>query len=279
MGAGDDVQRAPSILPANFGGGFIDEASDVGFTAGKMTLWLTWAVYVCLFYYVLRWSHDHEPVAVREQFTTMATLFLQCALNLVYGLLRNDSVLVEANSLGVFVGTVSIICLGRRVPRLVHMRWGFLYGFIACVALQGFHSLEFERALELLGGLALAGTVAWQVIPLCSIPAVIRTGSVASIIPFPPAAMQLLNNAAWALYGHFVLDDFIVWGPNLVGTVASFPTLYVHTLSPDGRLYDGSAGPAEARRVGCGSYICMWKDEEHETQGWVRVPRTARTLS
>jgi lipid-A-disaccharide synthase-like uncharacterized protein len=88
-------------------------------------------------------------------------------------------------------------------------------------------ALPVQEAHELIGLAGVAFSVLMFSGPLASVQAILRDCS-ASSLPLGFTFATVLNCVLWATYGMFVIQDPLVWGPNVAGLVASATQLSLY---------------------------------------------------
>ena len=88
-------------------------------------------------------------------------------------------------------------------------------------------TLPVPEAHELIGLAGMAFSVLMFSGPLASVQAILRDCS-ASSLPLGFTVATVLNCVLWATYGMFVIQDPLVWGPNVAGLVASATQLSLY---------------------------------------------------
>ncbi|PNH08420.1 Bidirectional sugar transporter N3 [Tetrabaena socialis] len=107
-----------------------------------------------------------------------------------------------------------------------------------------------HAAAERMGTSAVIVLMAYYLIPLSTLPDIVRSRNAASIYP-PLAAAAIANGGLWTIYG-FALKDVNIWLPNLFGAVLGVMQLLLRLTYGGGAVPTGG-GPllSPERKAAC----------------------------
>jgi len=151
---------------------------------------------------------------------------LNCSLWLIYGILRNDLMIMGVNAVGL-ISVLYFLSIYFKyaifTPLLMKISVGasVLLGVVFISSL----TLPAQVVIKYLGLIASCFSVMLFGSPLAKVFTVIKTGNT-KLMPFYLSATGSVCSGSWALYGYLVSDVY-VWFPNLLGFSLSLIQLIV----------------------------------------------------
>lgn len=160
------------------------------------------------------WTIHHEKTVRDLPLLPFLSLFVNCTLWTLYGLLKNDMTLLVPNITGSLAG---LACTAVYYTYTSFASQATQYRTAACLlCLASFLFCTDES--NLLGVLSCSAAVVLMGSPLSAVFTVIRNKSTASL-PLGTSLSMTLNSASWATYGWFIAGDVFVYLPNLIALV------------------------------------------------------------
>jgi uncharacterized protein with PQ loop repeat len=168
------------------------------------------------------------------------SLFTNCYIWTLYGILRNDHSILLPNGLGNFVGAFCMIVYHQNTPvkPLKEYTIGFLISLL-CSLLYLSNNPANNFGEIWIGRIGCILSIILSGSPLASIQTVIREKSTASL-PFVLSHVLWANNLSWILYGYLVANDIYIYGPNMLSFTLSSIQVGLFWLYPAHGLNSGS---------------------------------------
>ena len=153
--------------------------------------------------------------------------FAWCAYGLTVGA-APDLTIIAGNAGGVAFGLYYCGIFGKHMSPDSDAQTYFAgAAAVSAAILFATVTLPVQEAHELIGLAGVAFSVLMFSGPLASVQAILRDCS-ASSLPLGFTVATVLNCILWATYGMFVIQDPLVWGPNVAGLVASATQLSLY---------------------------------------------------
>jgi solute carrier family 50 protein (sugar transporter) len=209
------------------------------------------------------------PPASSQLFPFVATL-VNCLLWFSYGVAIQNVTLILSNLVGFVVAAVACMLFMHkaaaddRVPQAKKVAAGLFVGLVLLGV--GLAMPTYQRVIEVLGGVAMGGSILMYGAPLSVLYAVIVKGEDASSLTFIPTLMSFSNATIWLFYG-LLLRDVHVWSPNVVGIIVGFVqllTVVFFYIRAQGQLAKAVDAPVKGVDVsGASSPTAMLPKEEN----------------
>lgn len=158
----------------------------------------------------------------------------------MYGFLKSEPKIWSANGTGLILSIYYVLVFTRFCPKASptlpgtvkqHLQGcAFIIGSTLLVAV----ALPTAQAAAMIGNVGVVLCVAMFASPLAALKTVCETKSAISI-PLPFTIAAVINCFLWSVTGWFLMNDFVIWAPNLLGL--SFGLVQVGL-----KLYYGNAG-------------------------------------
>lgn len=148
------------------------------------------------------------------------SLYTNCAIWELYGILNNDPTIKVANLAGVVLG-LAYTAIYSRYTQQSMMPYYLGSSSLLAVMLTSPFWLSTENSIQLLGSFGCASAVVLMASPLTVVKTVIEQRSTESM-PFIVSLAMTLNGVSWFTYGWFVANDAYIWVPNALGSIAGF---------------------------------------------------------
>mmetsp|Transcript_5053 Transcript_5053/g.5844 ORF Transcript_5053/g.5844 Transcript_5053/m.5844 type:complete len:249 (-) Transcript_5053:611-1357(-) len=151
-----------------------------------------------------------------------------------YGLLIGALPVILPNVVGTLLGIYYVYIfhsnytLGVKYMLAKH----YIGSAVVLLALFFFLTQDPDVAKQYIALMGMTGTVIFSASPLIMIYTVCVTKSVAAL-PFDMALLVFVNSTFWILYGVFVVNDYAIYLPNMLGFLAGFLQLSCHVLFGD----------------------------------------------
>ena len=141
------------------------------------------------------------------------SLFTNCVLWSLYGLLKNDTTVLFPNIIGIVSGLFCIVayqlnCSPSAVPKVYYLFSTLIVIFAV--------SLYISDNSALIGSIGCVLAVVLMGSPLSTLQTVVASKSTAAL-PFFTSFMGWCNALSWSAYGLLVANDILIYGPNLLG--------------------------------------------------------------
>eukprot|EP01083_Nonionella_stella_P274331 931090_1 len=148
------------------------------------------------------------------------SLYTNCAIWTLYGILQQDQTILIANIAGTIVGAV-YTGMFAKYTHVSMMKYYVGSGAILGLFLSSpmWASALGTDAATILGTFGMSTAVILMASPLAVVGTVIKQKSTAAL-PFPVSLAMTMNGLCWGSYGWFVTDDFYVYFPNILGFAA-----------------------------------------------------------
>jgi solute carrier family 50 protein (sugar transporter) len=141
------------------------------------------------------------------------SLFVNCVVWTVYGILKEDATIFVPNLIGVFTALYCTILFHRY--SLIKPYKMYAAALVVCCGVVYLAFLD-DDTEKIVGMVGCSMAVLFMGSPLAVMRSVIREKSTASL-PFFTSLIIWLNALSWFLYGRLVADDELVWVPNALG--------------------------------------------------------------
>jgi len=148
------------------------------------------------------------------------SLYTNCAIWELYGILNDDSTIKIANFAGVILG-LAYTAIYSRYTHQSMMPYYLGSSSLLAVMLSSPYWLSIENSIQLLGSFGCVSAVVLMASPLTVVKTVIQNRSTQSM-PFVVSLAMTLNGMSWFTYGWLVANDPYVWFPNGLGSIAGF---------------------------------------------------------
>lgn len=144
------------------------------------------------------------------------SLFTNCIIWTLYGLLKNDPIVLVPNGIGVITGGICTLVYNFYNKEKTPVK---VYTTSLVISLVAFY-LALQKEWQILGSIGCVLAVAVSGSPLATIKTVIKEKSTAAL-PLSISLMTWLNCISWSAYGLLMANDVMIYGPNLLGLVLS----------------------------------------------------------
>lgn len=158
------------------------------------------------------------------------SLYTNCAIWELYGILNDDYTIKVANLAGIVLG-LSYTAIYSRYASQSMMPYYVGSSSLLGIMLTSPYWLSIENSIQLLGSFGCISAVVLMASPLTVVKTVIEQKSTQSM-PFVVSLAMTLNGISWFTYGWFVANDTYIWLPNGLGTIAGFAQLSLFALYP-----------------------------------------------
>jgi uncharacterized protein with PQ loop repeat len=139
---------------------------------------------------------------------------------MAYGALLNEPTIWAPNISAFFFGAYYVHTFNTYKANHVNMTPQYAAIALAAAATGGVCLGMPEQAGSIIGHVAIGIVAIMFGGPLASIKTVFKDKSTKSL-PFAFTCATLVNCVAWSSYGYLVIDDYIVWLPNMLGLGAA----------------------------------------------------------
>ncbi|XP_023950357.1 sugar transporter SWEET1 [Bicyclus anynana] len=158
--------------------------------------------------------------------------FLSCGIWLLYGLTKDDNVVIFVNSVGVVLMISYIYLFYIYTHKKSSLTKQFLVTLLLYLALMGYFSVETDNEILLrrVGLLACVFTLITIAAPLSKLLYVIKT-KCTDCLPFPMILMSFIVSSLWYFYG-LLEQDYIMMVPNSLGCGISAVQLCLFMIFP-----------------------------------------------
>eukprot|EP01084_Bolivina_argentea_P024952 46440_1 len=148
------------------------------------------------------------------------SLFTNCAIWSLYGMLQQDQTILIANIAGTVVGLVYTGIFAANTTNSMMKYYVGSSAILGTFLTSPFWAPTMGMdAATILGTFGMTTAVVLMASPLAVVGTVIRNKSTASM-PFIVSLAMTLNGATWGAYGWFVTSDQYVYLPNILGCAA-----------------------------------------------------------
>jgi len=161
------------------------------------------------------------------------SLYTNCAIWELYGILNNDYTIKIANLAGIVLGMAYTAVYSRYTSQSM-MPYYLGSSSLLAVMLSSPLWLPLENSIQLLGSFGCVSAVILMASPLTVVKTVIDQKSTQSM-PFVVSLAMTLNGMSWFTYGWFVANDTYIWLPNGLGTIAGVAQLSLFALYPSNK--------------------------------------------
>ena len=140
------------------------------------------------------------------------SLFVNCVIWTLYGILKNDFTVLVPNVLGILCGLFCVFIYHKYSSGLHKGKEYMISAGIVIFALilYASNAANFIALLGCVFAVILMGS------PLATLKIVIETQNTDSM-PFGTSLMAFCNSLSWSMYGLLISGDVFIYGPNLVG--------------------------------------------------------------
>lgn len=146
-----------------------------------------------------------------------SSMVANCFIWVVYGLLINENIVWQTNTLGLVLGLLYCNEFRKHCPAGSSVRDHMVAVSIVSLNTCLFAALlPVHRAASLVGIEGVILCILMFASPLAKLKDVIKAKS-AKTIPLPFTLASLLNCLLWSIVGWFKLNDFMIYTPNLLG--------------------------------------------------------------
>lgn len=179
------------------------------------------------------WKINMQKSVGNFSIIPFASLFTNCIIWTLYGLLKHDSTVLLPNLSGAIVGaycmfiydtnfklsdttleTVLTSTANQLSPTLLH----YYLLVVAICALNIYFAIQ--RQTEIIGYIGCLLAVILSASPLAVIRTVLREQNTSSM-PFTTSLVTWLNNLSWILYGKLIANDKLIYAPNILAACFS----------------------------------------------------------
>lgn len=140
------------------------------------------------------------------------SLFVNCVIWALYGVLKEDNTVLLPNLIGIFVGGY---CTYIYHIHSSHINKNYSY-IICCIIIFITLILYSNNNSDWIGNIGCFLAVSVMSSPLASMSTVIQQKSTESM-PFYTSFSAFLNSLSWSLYGLYSVNDPYIYYPNLLG--------------------------------------------------------------
>mmetsp|Transcript_58812 Transcript_58812/g.97315 ORF Transcript_58812/g.97315 Transcript_58812/m.97315 type:complete len:182 (+) Transcript_58812:1-546(+) len=158
------------------------------------------------------------------------SLYTNCAIWTLYGWLQSDPTLLYANAVGLVCGAAYTAIFAKYTHQSMSKYFvgsaGILGVFLSSPV---WAPLVGTDAPTVLGTFGMSTAVVLMASPLAVVGTVIKQKSTASL-PFVVSLAMTTNGLCWGAYGWFVIDDFYVYVPNVLGCAAGLIQLSLFAI-------------------------------------------------
>ena len=149
---------------------------------------------------------------------------VNCVVWGIYGLLRHDVTIFWPNFVGFWAGLFAVFIYHRFCRKKPIFYYGvFSLPFLACMKFARENN-DFKVGVL---GCTLAVIVSGA--PLATIKTVVTEKSTAAL-PLLPSVFTWMNAFCWYLYGYFIVDDIMIYGPNSMGIFLASLQIFLYIL-------------------------------------------------
>jgi solute carrier family 50 (sugar transporter) len=138
-------------------------------------------------------------------------LFTNSFVWALYGILKYDMTVFIPNFSGVICAIYCVWVFHNHSVSKPKV-W-YTVGLVVCTVSLWFGS---RGDFATIGAMGCSLSVLMTASPLAVMRTVIREKSTASL-PFTTSLIMWLNSISWLLYGYFIADDILIYGPNILG--------------------------------------------------------------
>ena len=157
----------------------------------------------------------------------------------VYGLLKNESKIYVANSVGLILGMYYFFAFIQFAPPVATTLPGAVVqhkqGMAAMILLTAFVAMSniIPSPERVIGSAGVVFCIAMFASPLAALKVVIQTKS-ARAIPLPFCVASTVNCLLWTVIGIFDMKDINIWLPNILGLSFSVIQVILKLVYGDG---------------------------------------------
>eukprot|EP01084_Bolivina_argentea_P082381 149152_1 len=144
------------------------------------------------------------------------SLFTNCSIWTLYGLLLNDQTLIVANGIGASFGIGYTLFFTKYTHMSMLPYYSGSLGLLGII-LSSPIWLGIENGTQLLGLAGSTGAFLVVASPLGVVRTVMQKKTTKGILPFPISLAMTFTACSWFSYGWFVLNDPYIWFPNIFG--------------------------------------------------------------
>jgi len=138
-------------------------------------------------------------------------LLTNCFVWTCYGYMKADGTIFLPNFVGILASMYCIAAFHRHIPVKPYVPYAMSAAVCGATAF-----LVHNDDAPTVGLIGCSLSVLFTASPLAVLRTVIREKSTASL-PWFTSVVIWFNSVSWLLYGKLVADDFLIWGPNVLG--------------------------------------------------------------
>ncbi|XP_067929975.1 sugar transporter SWEET1-like [Watersipora subatra] len=160
-------------------------------------------------------------------------MLVNCSSWVGYGSLVRNNVLLVVNTTGSVLQSIFITffyCYSKS-KRLINQQILFAFLFLLAIYYYIYQSEDTSGTIKTLGPICSCLAVLAYAAPLSAMGEVISTKSTSSM-NFPLSVANLIVGVEWSAYG-FLLGDYYVMGPNILGVIVSFLQVSLFYIYPN----------------------------------------------